>query len=75
MRLVPTAESAVSVRKGTASSRHNGKRLWRRYDAPYVGNTYVALNQTKNCSFPEALAQICWVHREHNGTLHVDEDY
>ena len=38
-------------------------------------NTYVALNQTKNCSYPEALAQICWVLREHNGTLHVDEDH
>ena len=38
-------------------------------------NTYLALNRTKTCSFPEALAQTCWVHREKNGTLHVDEDY
>ena len=37
-------------------------------------NTYLALNQTKNCSFPEALAQTCWVKREKNGKLHVDED-
>ena len=36
-------------------------------------NTYLALNRTKNCSFPEALAQTCWVHMEKNGTLHVDE--
>ena len=38
-------------------------------------NTYLALNRTKNCSFPQALAQTCWVHKEKNGTLHVDEDH
>ena len=37
-------------------------------------NTYLALNRTKNCSLPEALAQTCWVHREKNGTLHVQAD-
>ena len=36
--------------------------------------TYLALNRTKNCSLPEALAQTCWVHREKNGTLRLIED-
>ena len=36
--------------------------------------TYLALNQKRNCSIPEALAQTCWVKREKNGKLHVDED-
>ena len=36
--------------------------------------TYLALNQKRNCSIPEALAQTCWVKMEKNGKLHVDED-
>ena len=26
------------------------------------------------CSIPEALAQTCWMQKEKNGKLHVDED-
>ena len=37
--------------------------------------TYIALNQKKNCSIPDALAQTCWVKMEKNGKLHVDEAY
>ena len=37
--------------------------------------TYIALNRKRHCSIPEALAQTCWVHREKNGRLHVDEDH
>ena len=37
--------------------------------------TYLALNQKRNCSIPEALAQTCWLKMEKNGKLHVDEAY
>ena len=37
--------------------------------------TYIALNQKKHCSITEALAQTCWVKKEKNGKLHVDEAY
>ena len=36
--------------------------------------TYIALNQKRNCSIPEALAQTCWVKMEKDEKLHVDED-
>ena len=36
-------------------------------------HTYLALNHTKTCSMPDALAQTCWLQKEDNGTLHVDE--
>ena len=36
-------------------------------------HTYLALNRTKTCSMPDALAQTCWLQKEDNGTLHVDE--
>ena len=51
------------------------KRLTAEEKFQVLCNTYLALNQTKNCSFPEALAQTCWMHMEKNGTLHVDEDH
>ena len=37
-------------------------------------STYVALNQKRNCSIPEALAQTCWMNMAKNGRLHVGED-
>ena len=37
--------------------------------------TYIALNQKRHCSIPDALAQTCWVKMEENGKLHVDEAY
>ena len=52
-----------------------GKSLTAEEKFQVLCNTYLALNQTKNCSFPEALAQTCWMHRDKNGTLHVDEDH
>ena len=36
--------------------------------------TYIALNQKRNCSIPEALAQTCWVKMEKDKKLHVNED-
>ena len=36
--------------------------------------TYIALNQKRNCSIPEALAQTCWLKMEKDENLHVDED-
>ena len=36
--------------------------------------TYIALNQKRNCSIPEALAQTCWLKMEKDGKLHVGED-
>ena len=35
---------------------------------------YIALNQKKNCNIPEALAQTCWMEREKNGKLHINND-
>ena len=52
-----------------------GKSLTAEEKFQVLCNTYLALNQTKNCSFPEALAQTCWMHKDKNGTLHVDEDH
>ena len=36
--------------------------------------TYITLNRVHNCSIPEALAQTCWVKKERNGHLHVDDN-
>ena len=36
-------------------------------------HTYLAMNRTKTCSTPDALAQTCWLKMEENGRLHVDE--
>ena len=52
-----------------------GKSLTAEEKFQVLCDTYLALNQTKNCSFPEALAQTCWMHMDKNGTLHVDEDH
>jgi len=37
-------------------------------------STYLALNAKKPCSFPDALAQTCWVKKENNGKLRLSFD-
>jgi hypothetical protein len=50
-----------------------GRRLTTQEKFQILCATYIALNQKRNCSIPDALAQTCWVKMEKNGRLHVDE--
>ena len=50
------------------------RRLTREEKFQILCTTYIKLNHVKTCDFPEALAQTCWVKKEKNGSLRVDEN-
>ena len=44
-----------------------------RGEVPSTVSYLSRIEPEKTCSMPDALAQTCWLKKEENGTLHVDE--